>query len=39
TTGDHWVVAVQWHPEDTADEDLEHQGLFDSLIREASLRL
>ena len=39
TTGDHWVVAVQWHPEDTADEDLEQQGLFDSLVREASLRL
>lgn len=39
TTSDHWVVAVQWHPEDTAAEDLEQQGLFDSLVREASLRL
>lgn len=28
-----WVVGVQWHPEDTADNDAANQGLFDELIR------
>jgi putative glutamine amidotransferase len=28
-----WVVAVQWHPEDTAAEDPAQQGLFDALVR------
>lgn len=27
-----WVIGVQWHPEDTADEDVHQQGLFNSLI-------
>jgi putative glutamine amidotransferase len=27
-----WIVAVQWHPEDTAHEDPEQQALFDALI-------
>ena len=30
-----WVVGVQWHPEDTADEDLVQQKLFDELVRQA----
>ena len=28
-----WVVAVQWHPEDTAADDPQQQRLFDELIR------
>lgn len=28
-----FVVGVQWHPEDTAAEDPEQQGLFDALVR------
>ena len=28
-----WIVATQWHPEDSADTDPEQQGLFDDLIR------
>jgi putative glutamine amidotransferase len=27
-----WVVAVQWHPEDSADVDPEQQRLFDRLV-------
>jgi len=27
-----WMVGVQWHPEDTADDDPEQQRLFDALI-------
>lgn len=30
-----WFTAVQWHPEDTAQEDPAHQGLFDALIQAA----
>jgi putative glutamine amidotransferase len=30
-----WFTAVQWHPEDTADEDPAQQGLFDALVRAA----
>ena len=37
-TGDHWGVAVQWHPEDTAADDAEQQGLFNALVREAGHR-
>jgi putative glutamine amidotransferase len=29
--GPGWMVAVQWHPEDTADTDPAHQALFDAL--------
>ena len=32
----HWVVGVQWHPEDTADTDPEQQALFDALVAAAS---
>lgn len=31
-----WVVGVQWHPEDTAEEDLANQGLFNALVQRAS---
>lgn len=31
-----WVVGVQWHPEDTAENDAAHQGLFDELVRRAT---
>ncbi|MEB3967210.1 gamma-glutamyl-gamma-aminobutyrate hydrolase family protein [Streptomyces kunmingensis] len=32
-TGDGgWFLAVQWHPEDTAHEDLVQQRLFDALV-------
>jgi putative glutamine amidotransferase len=30
-----WLVAVQWHPEDTASEDASQQALFDELVRQA----
>lgn len=30
-----WVLGVQWHPEDTAQDDPAHQGLFDELVRRA----
>lgn len=33
-----WVVGVQWHPEDTADDDPAQQGLFDELVRRAASR-
>ena len=31
--GASWVVGVQWHPEDTAMDSPENQGLFDELVR------
>jgi putative glutamine amidotransferase len=31
-----WVVAVQWHPERTAETDPAQQGLFDALVEQAS---
>jgi putative glutamine amidotransferase len=30
-----FLLAVQWHPEDTADEDPAQQRLFDALVRKA----
>lgn len=33
TSSNHWCVAVQWHPEDSADRDPQQQNLFDALIR------
>jgi putative glutamine amidotransferase len=29
---DAWLLAVQWHPEDTAAEDPAQQHLFDALV-------
>jgi putative glutamine amidotransferase len=29
-----WAVAVQWHPEDTADHDTQQQALFDEFVRQ-----
>ncbi|MFJ5921203.1 gamma-glutamyl-gamma-aminobutyrate hydrolase family protein [Kitasatospora sp. NPDC092948] len=31
-----WLVAVQWHPEDTAHQDPAQQSIFDMLVREAA---
>jgi putative glutamine amidotransferase len=28
-----WLVATQWHPEDTAEHDPQQQGLFEDLVR------
>jgi len=36
--GDGWLVAVQWHPEETAAADAAQQGLFDELVRRARAR-
>jgi len=33
-----WVLAVQWHPEDTAPHDPAQQRLFDALVSEARTR-
>ncbi|MDX3524181.1 gamma-glutamyl-gamma-aminobutyrate hydrolase family protein [Streptomyces scabiei] len=33
-----WFTAVQWHPEDTAEEDPAQQALFDALVRAAGDR-
>lgn len=32
---DAWLLAVQWHPEDTADTDPAQQRLFDALVTRA----
>jgi putative glutamine amidotransferase len=34
--GARWIVGTQWHPEDSAADDPQQQGLFDELIRQAS---
>ena len=31
---DHWVVGVQWHPEDTAADDPAQQALLDAFVGE-----
>lgn len=31
-----WVVGVQWHPEDTAEQSAPNQGLFNELIRQTT---
>jgi len=31
----HWIVGVQWHPEDTAVNDPQQQQLFNELVRQA----
>ena len=36
---DGWVVAVQWHPEDTAADDAEQQRLFDAVVEQARHRV
>ncbi len=33
-----WFLGVQWHPEDTADEDSAQQRLFDALVAQAGGR-
>ncbi len=33
---DRWLLGVQWHPEDTADEDPPHQSLYNAFVRAAN---
>lgn len=33
---EHWLLGVQWHPEDTADEDPPHQSLYNAFVRAAN---
>ncbi|HEX9260314.1 MAG TPA: gamma-glutamyl-gamma-aminobutyrate hydrolase family protein [Acidimicrobiales bacterium] len=33
-----WVVGVQWHPEDTAADDVVQQRLFDAFVEQARVR-
>jgi putative glutamine amidotransferase len=33
-----WMLAVQWHPEETAAEDPQQQALFDAVVEEARRR-
>lgn len=33
-----WMLAVQWHPEETAATDPQNQALFDALVAEAAAR-
>jgi len=35
-SSDGWLVAVQWHPEDTAPSDPAQQGLFEALVSAAA---
>jgi putative glutamine amidotransferase len=35
---DRWMVGVQWHPEDTAEQDPSQQSLFDALALLARVR-
>lgn len=35
---DPWLLAVQWHPEETTHADVAQQRLFDRLVREAAER-
>jgi putative glutamine amidotransferase len=35
---DGWLVAVQWHPEETASEDPGQQALFDAFVERARAR-
>jgi putative glutamine amidotransferase len=34
--GDTWIVAAQWHPEETAASDPTQQSLFDAFVAEAA---
>lgn len=38
TTPDHWVIAVQWHPERTAEGDAASQRLFRAFVEAARAR-
>jgi putative glutamine amidotransferase len=32
---DHWLVGVQWHPEDTAHADAVQQNLYNAFVAQA----
>ena len=34
-----WVVGVQWHPEDTAQDDVHQSALFEALVAQARMRM
>jgi putative glutamine amidotransferase len=36
--GDAWIVAVQWHPEDTSATDAAQHGLFETFVQHAIVR-
>jgi putative glutamine amidotransferase len=36
TDPDHFVLAVQWHPERSVDEDVASRGIFEALIQAAA---
>jgi putative glutamine amidotransferase len=38
TLPDHWVIGIQWHPEDTAGTDAVQQRLFDAFVSEVARR-
>jgi putative glutamine amidotransferase len=38
TAPDHFVLAVQWHPERSVDDDAASRAIFRALIDEASWR-
>ena len=35
---EHWILGVQWHPEEIAATDASQQALFDTLVRLAGDR-
>jgi putative glutamine amidotransferase len=35
TSPDHFVLAVQWHPERSVDDDAASRAIFDAMVRAA----
>ena len=38
TSPDHFVLAVQWHPERSVDEDAVSRAIFSALVKAAQTR-